>query len=332
MRHLQRLLHFAQAAGHDGPRLLAKVGLRADQLLDSDMRVPVQVFETLFGELEAGGGDPFAGLNMAADMPPSALGPMGFLLQSCGTLAEVLEVSARFRGLMSNIGQASVVHGPGRFEHRWDCVADSPLLRRHATEYVIGSYWTIGRFLVPGLDPPIAVQFAHDGPSDPKHARRHFAFFGCPVYFGRPHSSIVMPISSLHRPLPHGDAVLKELLEKHTRQLLEKQARPPSLIDEVRRLLKALVLAGHPTRETVARQLGISPRSLHRKLEDAGTSYRAQLDRVRLDMARQELAGGAVPIVELAEQLGFGSAQAFTRWFKERCGVAPGQYRATATG
>ena len=332
MRHLHRLMGFAQSSGHDRAALLDKVGLRPHQLMDADMRVPADVFETLFGMLEADGEAPFIGLDMAEDIPPSALGAMGFLLQSCGTLAELVDVTGRFRGLMSSIGHASVVHGPGRFELRWDCLADMPLLRRHATEYVIGSYWMIGRFLVPDLDPPIAVQFAHAAPADPGHVRRHLAFFGCPVYFDRPHSSLVMPASSLHKPLPHGDAVLKDLLARHTRQLLETQSCPPSLIDEVRRLLKALVLAGHPARETVARQLGISARSLHRKLEDAGTSYRDQLDGVRLEMARLELADGVVPIVELADQLGFGSAQAFTRWFKERCGVAPGQYRAAAAG
>jgi AraC-like DNA-binding protein len=78
-----------------------------------------------------------------------------------------------------------------------------------------------------------------------------------------------------------------------------------------------------------ARKLGCSRRSLQRELAQRGTSFRAELNRVRIERAKRELNTGA-SVTWLAYELGFGSAQSFIRGFKQCTGVTPGTWRRTA--
>lgn len=328
MRHLQRAAVFLAARGMPAAELLAAAGLSSEQLADGERQVPLQAVEDLLAVYQARQADPLLGLHLADSIQPATLGALGHLLQACGTMADLLDVTVRFNGLMSNIGHTSVMHYPGLVEVRWDCLAGSDALRRQACEYIVGTFHVLTHILAPGVPQPVAVQFPHPRPSRPELLREYFDFFGCPVHFDRPHASVTAPAALLHVQLPHGDAVLKDMLERHTQHLLSRRTGSPSLTHDVKRLLKALILGGTPTKDTVAQQLGTSTRSLHRRLEEAGTSYRELLDAMRLELAREQLDAGRASITEITERLGFSSPQAFMRWFRQLVGVTPSQYRS----
>jgi AraC-like DNA-binding protein len=328
MRHLQRAMVFMKSQGMPCDELLLLGNLTSEQLADGDKMVPLSTIETILSAAQRRYNDPMLGLRMADDIQPSTLGALGFVLQACATLGDLVDVAVRFNGLMSNIGHTSVTHSPGLVEIRWDCRAGTGLLRRHACEYILGTFVVLTRLLAPGVPGPVAVQFPHPRPEPAERVRTYFDFFGCPVHFGQAHASIITSASRLQWRLPHGDAVLKDLLERHAQHLLNRRTRSSSLTEDVSRLLQALILTGTPTKEAVAQQLGTSARSLHRRLEAENTSYGEQLDAVRLNLAREQLGIPDTPIADIAERLGFSSPQAFMRWFKQLVGATPGQYRS----
>jgi AraC-like DNA-binding protein len=82
-----------------------------------------------------------------------------------------------------------------------------------------------------------------------------------------------------------------------------------------------------PVRDDIAGMLGLSGRSLHRKLEESGSSFRELMDEVRLDIACHTLTDTTIAIGQLGQQLGFGDSQSFIRWFKRLKGVTPGDFR-----
>lgn len=328
MRHMQRAMVFMKSEGMACDELLQQGGLTNEQLADGDRMVPLSAIEAILSAAQRQHDDPQLGLRMADDIQPATLGALGFVLQACSTVGDLVDVAVRFNGLMSNIGHTSVNHLPGLIEIRWDCRAGSALFRRHACEYILGTFAMLTRLLAPGVPAPIAVQFPHPRPESAERVRAYFDFFGCPVHFGQPHAALITTASRLQWRLPHGDAVLKDLLERHAQHLLDRRTRTSSLADDVRRLLQALILTGTPTKEAVAQQLGTSTRSLHRRLEAESTSYGEQLDAVRLALAREQLGAPDTPIADIAERLGFSSPQAFMRWFKQLVGATPGQYRS----
>ncbi|MGH6646900.1 AraC family transcriptional regulator [Aquabacterium sp.] len=326
MRHLQRATLFARGVGIGVDELLAQAGLNHQQLADLDGVVSLRTIESMLSALQRQYSDPLFGLRLANEIQPSTLGAFGHVLQACPTFSDLVDVVTRYNGLLSNIGKTSVTHSPGQVELHWDCLAGSPLFRRHASEYVVGTFVVLSRLLAPGHAFPTAVHFKHARPDHSERIREYFSFFQCPVHFGQASNSIMAPAELLQLRLPYGDAVLMKLLEQHASNLLQQRSEAPSFVEDVRRLLKALILAGTASKETVAQQLGTSPRSLHRRLQALGTTYRELLDTVRTDLAREQLAN-ITPISEIGERLGFSSRQAFMRWFRQVTGATPSQYR-----
>jgi len=327
-RHLQRLIEFGAGAGMRMDDLLLEAGLSRERLIDGEARVSLSAFETVLSAVSERYPDPLLGLRAARDFSPVTFGLLGHLLQACTSFADALEAVIRYRGLLSNIGHFSVRRLPGEVRVCWECLAGGQALRRYATEYLLGLFPAIVRALLPNQPLLQSVHFTHARVATPDAAREYFEHFKCPVYFDRPESSLNFPDRVLQLRLPHGDALMKDLLERHARALLAECEQPRALIDDVRHLIQAMIVEGVPMRERVAEQLGMSGRSLHRRLVEAGSGYRELLDQVRLELARERLRDSQDSVAVIADVLGFHSHQAFLRWFKQASGgETPGQYR-----
>jgi len=331
-RHLQHALARAEAAGLRLDELLAEGGLSKAALAETDALVPIQALENMLAAVSARYPDPLLGLHLAGDIQPATYGAIGHIAQACPTLADAIEVVPRYNGLLSNIGKTTLVPLPGAMLVRWDCLAGSEILRRQLTEYVLGSFAVLLRTLLPEQRQLLqAVHFVHARPAKAERVREYFEFFRCPVYFEQPNAGVVIGADAMKMRLHHGDVVLKDLLERHAQNLLKQRQQKASLSEEVRQLVAAMIGRGLPSRDAVAMQLGLSGRSLHRKLEELGSSFREILDAVRLDLAQARLRGEGESLSSISEQLGFRSRQAFLRWYKQATGRTPGEYRREAT-
>jgi AraC-like DNA-binding protein len=327
-RHLQHFITHAEAASVDVDKLLEDAGLNRARLADPDYAVPVSAIELMLATITREHNQPLAGLRLSRNIQPATFGPLGFIAQVCPTIGDVLDTLVRYNGLLSNIGNTSIVHAPGSVEVRWECSAGGRVFRQQATEYVLGAAVTLIRLLIPGRsDLPQCVNFAHPRPASPRYAREYVSYFRCPVYFERPESSIVLPAVALKTKLRHGDAFVRELMERHAANMLKQRGSHSSIPDEVSHLIRAMIVDGVPGKDAIAAQLGMSGRNLHRKLREAGTSYHAQLDQVRLEIAREHLALPDESSGEISDHLGFSTRQAFLRWFKQSTGKTPTEYR-----
>lgn len=328
-RHLQHFISQAEAAHVDIGQLLEDAGLNRERLADPDYPVPVPAIELMLSAVTREHNQPLLGLRLAHDIQPATFGPLGYIAQACPTFGDVLDMVVRYNGLLSNIGNSSVVHTPGNVEVRWECVAGGRVFRQQATEYVLGAFVVLARLLLPGRrDLPQAVNFSHHPPASAAHMREYVSFFRCPVYFGQAVSSTVLPTAALKVRLRHGDAFMREMLERHAANVLKQRTQPSSIPDEVKHLIRAMIIDGAPGKDAIAAQLGMSGRSLHRKLQDAGTSYQELLDGVRLEIACERLRETENTSAEIADCLGFSTPQAFLRWFKQCSGQTPSEYRS----
>ena len=328
VRHLQHIVARGEGIGISMKELMDEAGLTQSKLNDADGLIPISAIEAMLVAFSKRYSDPLMGLHLADDIQPATFGALGYITQVCSTFSEVLEMLTRYSGLLSNIGKTSVVFNPGSVQVCWECAVGSPFLKQQATEYVLGSLMVLMRLLLPEKSDFLkSVQFAHAKPDDAELNRKYFSFFKCPVYFGQTTSCVVVGSDVLKTKLRHGDAFMKDALDRHAQNILRQRTQVSSLTDEVRHLIGAMIINGVPTKEMVAMQLGISGRSLHRKLEEMGTGYREILDQVRLKIAQTRLQEGVDSMSAIAEHLGFHSHQAFQRWFKQSTGQTPGEYR-----
>lgn len=327
-RHLRHMIASGSEAGLAVDRLLADAGIQGLPTEDAEGMVPLPAIEALLGALPGQTGDQPLGLRLARHIQPATFGAIGHLLQACDNFGEVLDMLERFNGLLSNIGSSRVGHGPGTVQLYWNCAAGGDRLRRHATDYVLGAFVTLARRLLPATQQALlAVNLPHARPAHAAQVREYFEHFRCPVHFEQADACVVLSSSLLGTRLRHGDPQLKGLLEQHANQLLQQRQQQGNTADDVRRLLRAMLGNSLPDKAGIAAQLGLSSRSLHRKLMESGNSYQALLDEVRLERARELLQASDEPVTRIAERLAFRSHQAFLRWFKQHAGQTPGAYR-----
>lgn len=325
---VQQCLRLAEARGVDMARLLRESGFQEAWLSHPSGWLPFRQVEPMLRRGLELMDDPLAGLRATAHITLTSFGVMGFVAQTSSTLRDLIDTSCRYERLISDIGTTSLHHEPGAAFWQWECAIDDPLVARHATECIVGT-WTERMRLM--RQPPsrrlLAVRFRHALP-DESLLPAYTAFFGCPVLFGQAGSGLVLPPSLLAEPLSLADPELHRALEQHARQLLQSRQSSPDMVEQARETLRQLLAQEMlPGREALARRLGMSGRSLHRKLEENGSSYRGLLDELRLEKARALLADRHLSVEAVSQQLGFQESQSFIRWFKRLEGMTPGECR-----
>ena len=130
-------------------------------------------------------------------------------------------------------------------------------------------------------------------------------------------------------PLRRRDPILRHVLEEHANEVLNRLPVRTGLAFEVQRLLAARVAGGDPSLKSIGRDLGMSSRTLQRRLTDEGVSFQRLLDDTRKGTARRYLADSTLAIGEIAYLLGYSEAAAFHRAFKRWYGQTPDAFRKT---
>ncbi|MBI2383403.1 MAG: AraC family transcriptional regulator [Gammaproteobacteria bacterium] len=159
----------------------------------------------------------------------------------------------------------------------------------------------------------------------PRYAERFVEVFGVMPLFDRPANVAVLDAAIMDLPLPQANEATAQLCEQQCRELLNRRKARSGVVGEVRdRLLRSPgAIRGMAD---IAESLHMTPRTLHRRLAAAGTSYRELVDEVREALA-EELLRARLSVEEIAERLGYAEASSFIHAFKRWKGVPPGSLR-----
>jgi len=194
---------------------------------------------------------------------------------------------------------------------------------------VLGSWHTYTRSLLDfdgGLIDSIC--FEHAAPTDAALLPDYTELFGCPVHFEQAASGIRFREALLDLPFPQADEKLLQTLLDHASQQLAEMDRNQSITDQVKNLLRLLLKEQVPTSTVIAEKLGMSSRTLQRKLSDENTHYKDVLNELRLELALHYLENTELPLERIAFELGYAEARSFYRSFKQWTGRTAGSHRA----
>ena len=153
--------------------------------------------------------------------------------------------------------------------------------------------------------------------------------FGVTPQFGAALDRIVFDKALLAAPMRSRDDALSELIRRYAEPALASAERPVSLSSRVEALLSNSVAPGVAS---VARHLGLAPRTLQRMLRNEGTSYTEVASRMLRAAAERLLSRRELAIAEVAHALGFGDTSAFHHAFMRWTGVTPREFRTRALG
>jgi len=310
-------------------RMVARLGLTEAELKDPDTRVPHQLLCDMLNEAIERSGLRDLGLIAAQYVDSSHLGISEYIARSRPTLREALQGVVRYLPLLADAAHIAI-SVEGKIARRRFWLDPSIVVHEAAHEFANAiAVLTARRTSGIARLAPLEVCFTHAKPAD---TTRHEALFCCPIRFGADATEIVFPSQALDRRMVAVEPVLDALL---TRQAVHMLAQLPQVVGTLAHMAADLARQGDLrtlTAERLARKLGCSVRTMHRRLRDEGTTYRELLDRVRSTIAMRRLEQSDQTIAEIAYALGFASPQSFHRSFKRWTGVTAMEHRRSASG
>ena len=322
------MLSGMRAQGADPASLLAAEEIDPAALSDGQARVSLASYAGLYNRVVAALGDEGFGL-FASPVP---LGSFEFLCRSVVSsrkLGDALERMGRFLRLVLPELEVSVAREPGgiaqiviREMRPLGNGADDPR-RVFAFEWLLRvvhglSCWLAGRSLALS-----SVQFPF---APPIHVSDYALIYTEHSVFAGDQLVASLNANLLDLPVRRDDEALKEFLAGAPGKISMLYRRDREAVRIVRDMLLA-AFPESPSLEEVARRLYLSSRTLHRRLNEEGSSFRMIKDALRRDLALASMEKKRRSVGQIAAELGFADTSAFFRAFRKWTGEAPSRYR-----
>jgi len=312
-------------AGLTAESLLEHAGIATHLLRERSARIPVARYAALYRLINESLDDE----GFALFSRPLRRGSFEFLCRaalSAANLEEALERIARFLHVvlddlemeLETSGHAAVIVISE--EQELPVGADG---RVFAYEWLLRMIHGLAAWLVAHPLPLDEVCFPYP---PPLHAADYELVFAPRYTFDAPRLEARFPVEWLALPVRRDEAALRVFLVDAPASITTLYRRDRALSLRVREHLCA-ALPEQPTLPAIARRLFLSPRTLHRRLEDEDTSFRAIRDGLRRELAIDWLTKTTRPLSRIGADLGFADAAAFYRAFAAWTGSGPRDYR-----
>jgi AraC-like DNA-binding protein len=320
---LTNYLEVSRHLGLNPHALLAQVGLSAALLEDPNRRIPVaSVIALLEASASATRCESF-GLRMAELRQLSDFGEISLLLSHQRTLRDALQVIVQYRHLLNDALAIHIEEAGKTVVIREEVINERAPCSRQATELAIGVMMRLCAALLGAHWHPISANFTHAPPADLATHRR---IFGCTLVFGSEFNGIVCPAADLDSASPQANEAMARLAQRYLDSL--PAGGSPSLELELRKTIYLLLPMGRATIEQVAQTQGMNVRTLQRRLEESGLTFKDLINSVRRDLVMRYLENPGYSLGRIADMLGYSMPSSFTRWFIAQFGMPPASWRA----
>jgi AraC-like DNA-binding protein len=324
------LLGALREMGHDPVALLARTELHFSDLLNPETRIPLTKMWALWRAAEQVTGDEALGISVASRIDPKSnmSWPAPFSIhehvgRSSATMRESIVRQARILRLLRDAVTITLEELGADTLVRFDFASlNEPRSLKHF-QMAAGMLFS-RRVVADDLPPPREVRFAHPAPADVGVFER---FFQAPLRFEAQEFGFLVESALLAQPLPTANPQMLFMLEQRAKTALEALPAVDDFVQLVRERIEAELPDGNTNASHVAEKLGISQRTLHRKLQAESTSYQDLLDQVRCRLAQRHLVLRKHSINEVAALVGFAQPSAFHRAFKGWTGETPADYQ-----
>ena len=311
----------AQARGMDIAPLLARAGIAAALLESPLARISQGQYALLIRVLRRALRDEMWGL-LSRPLPPGSFGQCMRRLVRCATLQEALRDGFAFYHLL-------VQDFVPRLTVREDTAHVQFVLRRAADprlDYAVKAFMLFSfhaaSWLVARRIPLLGVDYT-SGVTGTDSSR----VYQVPLRQAQPHVGLSFDARWLDLPVVQSPQSLVEFLAGSPANLIVKYRDTSSVTDRIRRLLRKRLGGELPSLDEVGEALAVTPQTLRRRLRDEGRGFQQIKDELRRDAAIEFLLHTPLPLLDIANRVGFSEASTFHRAFKQWTGVAPGEYR-----
>ncbi len=323
------LAAFVAAGGGSFARVLAEAGVQERELADLERWMPVT---RMAGLLNAAGRelrDDSFGLHFGLAREAAALGVLGYAIRHAPTVGAALRNADRFSGFQMQRGRMHFLPAGARPLIRFEITPrDYELCRAYVESTAV-----LGLRLVRSLCGadwcPQRMRFGHRAPRD---LRVYTEVFQAPLEFEQDvHFEVTLAPADPSREVVGADPTLLRLVESHLRLQLAGEPHAGWVAD-VRHAIAETLSNADASIRAVSKRLGVSPRTLQRRLEQHDTSFQGLVSEVRRELADRYLGSAELSLAEVAFLLGYSDLSSFHRAFRRWSGKTPLEARRGVLG
>ncbi len=285
----------------------------------------VRLLETI---AQAEDGAPRAHIKLGVSMRCEDLGAVGLAWKSSPTLMDGWDRAQRYIGVVARVRALEMTRGEQTTEIRFHRLTDeAPMGARLSNEATFATFTAICREASGRHFKPVRALCAHAFIGDREFLEN---YLGCPLEDRAGINAVIISNEELALPNAVGDDAISRFFDARVEEMLAeiKTDIPVSL--QVKSVIGKNLSGGVPKLSDVAQPLGMSARTLQRKLGDDGSVFQELVDQARRELAERLLRTTDFPLVEIAFLTGFAEQSGFTRAFKRWAGETPRSYRLSA--
>lgn len=309
---------FAEMAdqGIAAEALLQGTGLQPRQLDDLQARMTQQQKVTILRNALRLNSVPGVGLRAGTRQRLSDFGVYGYALVSSRTFGEATVLGIKHVRLAGPVLEK-------RFRIDGE-VLDLGEVLPLATEFWFASILKLGNCVLEAPMPSRRLLLPYPRPA---YAPAYERLFGCPVDFDAGVMEWHFDAAVLRVPCPNANPITAGLCAQFCERMLDSL---PDETDLIRRIRAACLNSRgeYPNADEMAARLGLSVRTLHRRLAEHGQNYQSIVDDVRRTLAIEFLENTSLSVEEITGRVGFSEASNFRKAFRKWTGHAPAHFRA----
>jgi AraC-like DNA-binding protein len=309
--------------GYSCDQVLGGLGIQAEQLNDEEFRLSIEQHERFILRTLDLTGDPHFIVRLFQRRDPTPVNLALLAIANGGQVGHALHLITRYSKIFTRtlsirsfeIDEQVIMHLEPHLEH-------SSVIYFALSNFIL----FLDLFFCRVLEGTHLLTRIEMSVPEPPGFNKFSNVFGVPITFSHEHTSVYFDRSLLDRSMKQADPqTVRLLMEIVERQLGEVDAE--TSFEGVVNALIAERISSPPGLEEAARILGLSARSLRRKLAKSNTTYQRQVDSVRSRMAMQLLRHGRTSVSAVARALGYENPSDFSRAFKRWTGRPPSAIR-----
>lgn len=320
-RQLLRYVRAAQKLGARLPQLIEAMGVNEADLRNPEAQVAGEVYDRLLTAVVRETGDPLALLRLGEQTVPRTFSDMNFGALFLPTLGAALSSSIAVQINLNQRFKVAVDRGPKESSFALAETMSDAEPPRDITLVALGLY--NANIQATGMDNGRFSEVHLPGPA-PKGADAIAQYLGCPVYFGAARNKTVLSNALLETPLPRANRQVVRLYDDMLSSLVSEKS---PIIRACRLYLYEEMDKSPPTLARTAQAVGMTERTLRRRIREEGTTFRAVIEGLRKQLCGLYLAENKRSIEEIAQLLGYSETSAFTRAHMRWYGVPPSRAR-----
>jgi AraC-like DNA-binding protein len=312
--------------GKDPAVILAKAGLTREEARDPairlEVRIQIKLLELAAEEVQ----DEWLGFHLARSFDLREIGLVYYVIASSDRLADALRNTERYSQINNEGVRLRFSMEGGTAAIALDYVNVDRDADRHHIEFWLVTLVRICRQVTNGRLAPSRLKTKHFRNRTPAEIR---AFFGVDIEFGASADEICFPRPIALLPVVGRDEHLNELLRRYAEEALARKPRERLTVrSRAEDILPKLLPHGRAVASEVAQRLGMSSRTLSRKLAEESTSFAEILDQLRAALAKRYLHDETLPVSEISWLLGYREVSSLIHAFKRWTGTTPRRFRS----